>query len=273
MDYLTAPTTVEEFESRMVEVSNSLPKRLRQCADYIAANPELIAVATVAELAESADVQPSAVMRFCKILGFSGFSEMQRLFRTAYSGRFPDFNTRLNNLRADGTGSPSALLAEFIEAGRMSLEKLSTTVDPGYLEEAVDLLAKAPVIHLAGLKRSFPVVSYLSYAFEKQGIPSILHTGIGKLEQRHTIRPGDVVIAVAFSPYTQETLELARYAAHHGNRVIAITDSVTSPLRQLNALPLSVSEADVGPFRALSATLALAITLAAAVGTVRDPTP
>lgn len=271
MDFAHAPGSIEEFESRMVEVAPGLPKRLRQCAEYVAANPDRIAVTTVADLAESAGIQPSAVMRFCKALGFAGFSDLQRLFRTAYSGRFPDFNARMGELRAEGAGSPSALLAEFIEAGRISLEKLSTTVDRGNLEEAVDLLSKAPVIHLVGLKRSFPVVAYLSYAFERLGIPAILHTGAGKLDQRQTIRRGDVMVAVAFSPYTQETLELARYAAHHGNRVIAITDSLTSPLRQLNVLPLTVSEADIGIFRALSATLALAITLAAAVGTVRDP--
>lgn len=89
MQDLAAPATVKEFEERLVEVAPKLPKRLRQCADYVAANTDRIAVSTVAEMAEAAGVQPSAFMRFCQILGFSGFSEMQRLFKESYSGRWP----------------------------------------------------------------------------------------------------------------------------------------------------------------------------------------
>ncbi len=76
-----APTNVKEFEARLLEVADRLPKRLKQCADFVAANQDRIAVSTVAEMAEGAGVQSSAFMRFCQILGFSGFSEMQKLFR------------------------------------------------------------------------------------------------------------------------------------------------------------------------------------------------
>ena len=71
-----APATVEEFRERLAAITDGLPKRLRQCADYIAANTDRIAVSTVADLAAGADVPPSALMRFCQILGYSGFSEM-----------------------------------------------------------------------------------------------------------------------------------------------------------------------------------------------------
>ena len=102
----TPPTTVEEFHARLAIVSSTLPRRLRQCAEFMAANADRIAVSTVAELSASADVPPSALMRFCQILGFSGFSEMQRMFREAYSPGWPDYSTRLNNLKAEGAGSP-----------------------------------------------------------------------------------------------------------------------------------------------------------------------
>ena len=72
-----------------------MPKRLRQCADFIVALPDRVAVSTVAELAAAAEVQPSAVMRFCQELGFSGFSQMQRLFREEYARKWPDYGTRL----------------------------------------------------------------------------------------------------------------------------------------------------------------------------------
>lgn len=270
MDGSEAPATVKAFEERMLSVSDRLPKRLRQCADYVAANQDRIAVSTVAEMAEGAGVQPSAFMRFCQILGFRGFSEMQRLFRDSYSGGWPDYATRIGHLRDRAEGSPSALLAEFVEAGRISLENLLRSVEPADLDRAVERLTAANVIHIIGLRRSFPVASYLAYAFEKMGVPAMLHSTVGKLETFHAIRPGDCVLAVTFSPYSSETLDLVASAAERSVPVVAITDAIVSPLRRFDATLLCVPEVDFGAFRSLSATLSLAITLAVAVGTARQ---
>ena len=81
---------------------------------------------------------------------------------------------------------------------------------------------------------------------------------------------GDVVIAITFAPYSQETIDLAAYAHGIGNKVVAISDAPSGPLRKTGALMLSVSEVDVGAFRALSATISLAIALAVSVGAKRD---
>lgn len=265
----SAPANVEEFRLRLAEIGDALPKRLRQCADFIAANLDRIAVSTVAELAAGADVPPSALMRFCQIMGYSGFSEMQRMFREAYSAGFPDYGARLSNLKESGSGTPAALLAEFIEAGRQSLEALAKTADEAALAQAVTLLSNAHTIHVVGLRRAFPVATYLTYVFEKMSVPAMLHDGVGKLDHRHAIRSGDAVIAVTFAPYSEETLSLADDAAARGVPVVAITDRLSSPLVRSAQAVLTVPEVDFGAFRSLSATIAMALTLAVAIGSAR----
>lgn len=266
---VTAPASVDEFRVRLANVSAELPRRLRQCADFIAANTDRIAVSTVAELAAGADVPPSALMRFCQILGFSGFSEMQRMFREAYSPGWPDYSTRLKNLKEEGAGSPSALLAEFIEAGRLSLETLAKTADEAALGRSVALLAAADTVHVVGLRRAFPVATYLAYVFEKMSVPAMLHDGVGKLDHRFALRPGDAVLAITFAPYSEETLALAQDAQLRGLTVVGLTDRMSSPLVKLSSAVITVPEVDFGAFRSLSATIAMAIVLAVAVGSAR----
>ena len=263
------PASVDEFGLRLADILDDLPRRLRQCADYIAANTDRIAVSTVAELAVGADVPPSAVMRFCQILGFSGFSEMQRLFREAYSPGWPDYSTRLKNLKEGGAGSPTALLAEFIEAGRQSLEALAKSADEVALQQAVGVLAGADTVHVVGLRRAFPVASYLAYVFEKMSVPAMLHDGVGKLDHRFALRPNDAVLAITFAPYSEETLTLAQDAKARGLPVVALTDRMSSPLVRFSDAILTVPEVDFGAFRSLSATIAIAIALAVAVGSAR----
>ena len=266
----SAPASVEEFAAKLARVSPDLPRRLRQCADYVAANTERIAVSTVAELATGADVPPSAVMRFCQIMGFSGFSEMQRMFREAYNPGWPDYSTRLHNLKDQGAGSPAALLAEFIEAGRLSLEALAKTVDEAVLLRSVDLLAAAGTVHVIGLRRAFPVATYLAYVFEKMQVPAMLHDGVGALDHRFALRQGDALLAITFAPYSPETLALAEDAQRRGLPVVGLTDHMTSPLARLYSAVLTVPEVDFGAFRSLSATITMAISLAVAVASARD---
>lgn len=265
----TAPSSIEEFRERLTAVTDDLPRRLRQCAEYVAANTDRIAVSTVAELAAGADVPPSALMRFCQILGFSGFSEMQRLFREAYAPGWPDYATRLRNLKDGGAGSPSALLAEFVEAGRLSLEALAKSLDEDALNHAVSVLVRADTIHVVGLRRAFPVATYLAYVFEKMSVPAMLHDGVGKLDHRFALRANDVLLAITFAPYSEETLTLAQDARDRGLPVVALTDRLTSPLARSADAILTVPEVDFGAFRSLSATIAMAISLAVAVGSAR----
>jgi DNA-binding MurR/RpiR family transcriptional regulator len=97
----------------------------------------------------------------------------------------------------------------------------------------------------------------------------MLHGAVGQLDARSAIAPDDALVAVTFAPYTPATVDLATYARARDVPVVAISDTLTSPLRRLDAVVLSVAEVDVGAFRALSATLSLALTLVVATGARR----
>lgn len=261
-----APTTIADLQDRLQEMITDAPRRMQDCAVYLAAHSDRIAISTVAELAKGAGVAPSALMRFCQLIGFSGFSEMQRLFRDSYAPALPDYAARLEALRDQGQDSPTAILCEFAEASRKSLEILINDVNPEALERAADCLAAAGLIHLIGLRRAYPISSYLAYALEKMSVPAILHDQAGRLDHSRAMRPGDAVVAISFAPYTPETLALVDDAVTRGLPVVAITDSLTGPFHRDGILTLCVSEADFGAFRSLSASLTVALTLAVAIG-------
>jgi DNA-binding MurR/RpiR family transcriptional regulator len=230
----------------------------------------MIALSTVAQVAKSAGVPPSAMMRFCQIMGFSGYAEMQRLFRDALSRATPDYATRLASLQAAGTGQPATLVAEFVEAGRQSMEALARDLNEAALDQAVTRLSRARIIHLVGFRRSFPVAAYLAYVFDKLAVPAILHDGVAGLASRSTLGPDDALLAITFAPYSDETLALAALARGIGMPVIFLTDPPETQLAAIGDTILTVREIDFGAFRSLSATIALALSLAVAVAARRE---
>ena len=76
-----------------------------------------------------------------------------------------------------------------------------------------------------------------------------------------SLRAGDVMIAISFAPYAEETALAAQLAVVRGARLIAITDSRMSPLAKEAAAALVVPESSTFGFRALTNTMALAQSL------------
>jgi DNA-binding MurR/RpiR family transcriptional regulator len=243
-----------------------LPKRLKQLADFALERPEEMAFGTAAAIAQHAGVQPSTLVRFARALGYGGFSHLQQVFRARLRERFPDYRERLRSLRHGEAGEARALslLDGFIGAGGLSLNRLRDSVNPQDLSRAIATLADAETLYLLGARRVFPVAAYLAYAFGKLGVRAILIDHIANLgpEQLALATPRDAVLAISFTPYAPVTVELAAAAARRTVPVVAITDSAFSPLAAAADVWFEVAEADYGAFRSLSASFALATTLA-----------
>lgn len=248
-----------------------MPKRLKQCADFTRRNVHLIAVSTVSEMARACDVAPSVYVRFCKALGFSGYSEMQGLLKARVLEYRPDYDMRLASLREDGVLESGRLLADFAEAGHKSLLGLGNTVTNDRLEAMAAGMAKARVIHLVGLRRAFSVVSNMAYTFDKMGVPALLHYGAGMISSGQSIFEDDVLFAVTYAPFSDETVALALATAERGVPVYGLTDSDSCPFAEAATHMLYAREDEVAGFRALNASMTLATTLTVAVKALRDP--
>ncbi len=77
------------------------------------------------------------------------------------------------------------------------------------------LLGEAENIYVIGLRRSFSVASYLTYALRHLDRKAFLIDGLGGMftEQLSLVGPKDVVVAVSFSPYAREVVELVELGA------------------------------------------------------------
>lgn len=262
------------YDDLRTEISaqyKTLSDRLQVIASFALDNPDVIALETIATISQRAGVQPSAVVRFAKAFGFDGFSGMQRLFRSRLVDNRPLYRERIRDLQkgvSQNLKTPESVLAVFIEAGVSALQQLREEASPEKLERAVRLLRMAHTIHVIGQRRSFAPAVYLSYGLRQLGCACQLIDNIGGMLEQQTLQitKGDALIAISFSPYSQETLSVVEEAVQAGVPVIAITDVTLSPLYSLATVSFEVEEASVKNFRSLSATMCLAISLIISLG-------
>lgn len=268
-----APRDFETLRASIVERRAALPKRLAQVAIYALDNPDDVAFGTAASVAQSASVQPSTLVRFAQSFGFQGFSDLQDVFRSRLRDRVLTYDERLSRMRQHGLAASrsSLVLDGFLEAAEQSIAGFRKSMDPQALDRAVDLLAGADTIYLIGLRRSFPITSYMSYAMGKLGVRNILIDAVAGMgaEQAGFISARDAAVAVSFTPYASETVALAGSARSRGASIVAVTDSVFSPIASPADALIEVSEANFEGFRSMATTMAIAMTLSVAVAARR----
>jgi DNA-binding MurR/RpiR family transcriptional regulator len=230
-----------------------------------------MALESVVVIAERARVQPSAVVRFAQKFGFPGYSPMQRVYQSFLLENVSSYSERLRRAFSisgeQPLGDAGQILREFCAANTASLQRLSGELPSEDLLRAVKMLRDARIVHVMGVRRSFPVAAYLGYALTHAGCKAHLLSGLAGLisEQAQLMNSTDVLIAISAHPYAPETRTVAEAAAHGNVPIIALTDSLVSPLASLARLSLIVHETELRGFRSLTASLCLAQTVVVAL--------
>ncbi len=257
-------TRVQKLIARIAAQYESLPRQLQSVARYVEEHQSRVMVDRVGDIAGQCKVQPSAVVRFAQRLGFSGFSEMQALFRDDYTEQTvaqSSYQQRIRTLVATKRQplSGAVVAREFIAACTAGLQELARDFDAEAFEAAVALLARANHIYVVGVRRAYPVAAYISYALQHIDKRVHLIDGIGGMyhEQVRSIGRDDVIVAISFTPYGKETLACVRQAVGRGAKALVLTDSRLAPLARHASALLTVREGSAFAFRSLGSTLCL----------------
>ncbi|SAK71643.1 transcriptional regulatory protein [Caballeronia temeraria] len=256
--------SVDELMQRITDAFDSLPRQLKSVATYIEQHRQSVMMDRTSDIASACGVHASAVVRFAQRFGFSGFSDLQAVFRQAYTGAGGSQQTYQQRIRKlidekAGEASGVSVAREFIAASRTGLDELEAGLDDAQFEAAVEMLSQAENIYVIGVRRSFAVASYIVYALQHTKKRVHLISGIGGMfrEQMRSVRKEDVVIAISFAPYGKETQYCVRAAQHRGAATLVITDSQLSPLARHASASLFVKEGSAFAFRSLTSTICL----------------
>lgn len=263
-----AQMTVEQLIKRISQEYEGLSKQLKMIARHVEQHRDHLGLEGIQDVAAQCAVQPSAVVRFAKHFGFSGFTEMQRIFRDGLARQIApsrNYRTRIRDLIAAGGGSLSsaAIAHEFLAGSIDGMQELQNGLHEPSFKSAVDLLAQADAVWIAGSRRSFPIAVYLDYALQHTDKRINLVSSLGNMHlgQVRSVRTGDVMLGISFAPYAEETVEAAQQAVQRGAQLIAITDSRMSPLARIAKVNLIVQDNSTFGFRSLTSTMGLAQSL------------
>jgi DNA-binding MurR/RpiR family transcriptional regulator len=250
------------IQARFDEFSRSQ----KDVAQYIVDHLDEAAFQTAEELARRANTSSSTVVRFSQALGFEGFPELQGAAREEYRRAHA----------AGGPGgagsSPAAPLfsldqSEFetaLAADHVNVEETARKSSRSDVEAAIDLIASAPRVLIAGTDQMAFFASYMRHLLALLDLRAEIVASPSQEALGRLARIDDETLVIGLSagrphPLVVRAMKLAR---HRKARTVAITDATLSEVAKLAQIRLYYSSNSPAFVRSHTALLSMIQALA-----------
>lgn len=246
----------------------SYPKQLRMASKYVRENPEAVALHSLRQLSDLADVHPSTLMRLVRELGFERYNEFREPFKLWLSAQGNRMSGRVDGLRRRGQrGELVSSVTEVFEHDQSDLKATIDQLDTKDLLTAARLAVDAERIFILGFGSLHSAAFLLDYSIKMFSPKSVLIDGRGGTlgDEIRFVTPRDVVIVLSHRSYSVDALRIAEYAKAAGARLISIVDSPLAPTAALSDVKLLVAAHQAGLLTSIVSTLAVVQALITAI--------
>lgn len=211
---------------------DKLTNSQQKIAQYLLKHYDKAAFLTAAKLGKEIGVSGSTIVRFAVTLGYNGFPELQSALQDMIKEQLTTVNKlkqSINNVYKDKN-----LLYQVLQSDLDNLEKTINEISPQSFEQFVNLILKAEVIYIVGLRTAASMALFFNQALSlfMRNTKSITYGTEDLFEQIAGINEKDLLIAISFPRYTRRTVEIVEIANKKGAKTAAITDNILSPIAQ-----------------------------------------
>lgn len=244
------------FRETLRQHFDSLTPAQQQAAKYVLDHPNEVATNSMRALSASMAMPPASLVRLAQHLGFDGWPALKAALQQDLGLDVEPYAQKARGLV--GRVSDQGLVAEMFKVHQSNLEVTEAQNTAG-LQRAAALLENARVVHVAGFRACLPVAYSLMYVYRLFRDSVTLLDGMGgALEmQVRALQKDDAVTIVSFSPYSREALAVAQQARETGCKVLALTDTPSSPLALMADEALFFSTRSPSFFPSIAAAQAL----------------
>lgn len=217
---------------KIEDAVSGMTKSQKLVAEYILNDPMQAAMSTIDQIAHTVGVSTATVVRFSTELGFSGYTDFQNNLQTFMRDKSRP-SSKLS-ARFESSGDGRSVTAQIAKLEVDNIQRSFEGLDEAVLNEISDLILSANHLHTFGSRSSYSVASYLGYNLNRmlENGCSVNNSTGSIPETIRNLSSGDVVFVITLARYCKSAIEFAALAKKRGATVIALTDSIVSPLAE-----------------------------------------
>lgn len=222
------------FEKRVQDHLASLSPGQRKTADYILQNLEFFSYATLAKLSKEIAVSETTIIRLAYSLGFDSFSQMQNAVQKQLL-QSPRLETSDSFAENDFYGG-------IFESEIRVIRNMAAHLDAGTLDQICGLLKEADMVLTVGARSSYNAAEWFgSRLYQLRDEVYVVQQFYDpRVDLLKKLNASSVVVCISMARYSKWTCRYAQIAKQRGAGIIALTDSLSSPLVQYADIPVII---------------------------------
>ncbi|MBO5051487.1 MAG: MurR/RpiR family transcriptional regulator [Clostridia bacterium] len=233
-----------DIETRIRNRFSEFSKGQKKIASAILDNYDKAAYMTAVKLGELVEVSESTVVRFAVELGYTGYPELQRAVQELVRAKLTsNQRIQISDIRYGDGDILERVLSTDIGKIKYTME----TIDRPTFYAAVEAMASAKRIFVIGARSSASLASFFNFNLRMilDNVILVQPASRGEVfEQILDIGPGDVIFAMSFPRYSTNVINAVKYAHAQNAAVIALTDSMLSPIAK-DAQHVLIAQSDM----------------------------
>ena len=218
-------TKTSSVLSTISSLYHSLTKSEKKIADTILLSPDLVVQSPLSEIAKHLDVGEATLVRFCRTVGFKGFSDFKLELSIELATKESQDEMMLDTeiLASDDTFT----IAQKLQASITSVvNETINLLDLKQLDRVVEEIKKAGRVFIFGAGSSGVKLMRIGIPVDATGNNHFMYM------QAALLKENDVAIGISHSGYSQETAHALKIAQQNGAKTVAITHSLRSPVTE-----------------------------------------
>lgn len=218
----------------------SLPRAEKAIAEALLENPDAITHLTLAEIARESGSSEASIIRFCKRMGYDGYSAMKEDFIRALAE-----GTESQSEGIDVTDDMATILKKVFQSNVQTLSDTLVLAGEGY-EKALNAMVRAKSIHFFGVGDAHAVCQLAYMKFCRTGVACSAHSDVMlQMVAAGNLTKDDVAIAISYEGRSKNVVEAMKIAKQAGATTISITKMNKSPLMKYTDISLFISVNDL----------------------------
>lgn len=248
----------DSLEARITASLDRFSPKQKQLARFTLDNKYFVCFASASQVGENVGASAATVVRFAQCLGYAGFSELQAAIRK----EFPTYLTAVERIQERLAAPPSPtddIPQQVFYADIKNIERTANSLAADQLNAALGEIVQADCILVTGCGLSAAPALFLTHSLKVIGfnVRMALDGGLSLATEIAQLRPDALLIVIDLWRYVRPSVEAVHAARQRGARVIAITDSIISPLGQ--AADYAFEAATDGVAHSLSPTAVISL--------------
>jgi DNA-binding MurR/RpiR family transcriptional regulator len=246
---------MSEVATRIEQHRALLSPTERQVAEVVLRDPEAVAFGTVARVAGAAGTSGASVVRLATRLGYPGFSGLQAAVQSAIGQQLRPAAERIRGERG------SDVVSRTLRAEVGNVHRTLAAVDADVFDRAVGLLADRDrrVLVVAGdAEAGIGAMLVAGLDLVRDGVAQVGGSDAAVARQMAAVDGATVVVGIDVRRYERWVVDAVGRAVAAGATVVAVTDSLLSPLAAPATVTFTVAAEGAGVFDSHVGTLALA---------------